>query len=174
MSLTAIDISKQDFSSSLRGYNREEVRAFLDLVAKELETLQQSESRLAEKVTQLEDKLKEFQEIEQTLRDALLSAQEAAKQAQKGSERERELILKNAQIEAEGIRKKAHEDWSELQNQIHQLTAQKKSFIKRLKYILQTQQELMELLETDRDMSEDDTPVLAMSRETGNDAQGAD
>jgi cell division initiation protein len=149
MPLTAIDISKQDFSTSMRGYNREEVRAFLDLVAKELETLQQSESRLAERVAVLEGKLNEFQEIEQTLRDALLSAQEAVKQAQEGSKRERELILKNARIDADQIRKDAQKDLSKIQNHIHHLNAQKNSFIKRLKYILQSQQELIEFLESE-------------------------
>jgi cell division initiation protein len=174
MPLTALDISKQDFSTSLRGYNREEVRAFLNLVAKELETLQQSESRLAEKVSQLEDKLREFQDIEQTLRDALLSAQEAAKQAQKGSERERELIINNAKIEAENIRKQAHEDWSKLQSELHQLRAQKKSFIKRLKYILQSQQELIELLESDDEGPKRSVPKIELAREKQSDDSGAD
>ena len=154
MPLTAIDISKQDFSTSMRGYNREEVRAFLELVAQEIETLQQSESRLAEKVNVLEEKLKQFQEIEQTLRDALLSAQEAIKQAQAGSERERELILKDANIQAERIRKEAQDKLSAVQDQIHKLEAQKNSYIKRLKYLLQSQQELIELLETE----DNDTP----------------
>ena len=149
MSLTAIDISKQDFSTSMRGYNREEVRAFLELVAQEIEALQQSEARLAEKVNVLEEKLKQFQEIEQTLRDALLSAQEAIKQAQEGSERERELILKDANIQAERIRKEAQDKLSSVQDQIHKLDAQKNSYIKRLKYLLQSQQELIELLETE-------------------------
>ena len=149
MPLTAIDISKQDFSSSMRGYNRDEVRAFLELVAQEIETLQQSESRLAEKVNMLEEKLKQFQEIEQTLRDALLSAQDAIKQTQEGSERERELILKDANIQAEHIRKEAQNDLVQVQNQIHKLGAQKNSYIKRLKYLLQSQQELIELLEAE-------------------------
>ena len=149
MPLTAIDISKQDFSTSMRGYNRDEVRAFLELVAQEIETLQQSESRLAEKVNVLEEKLKQFQEIEQTLRDALLSAQGAIKQTQEGSERERELILKDANIQAERIRKEAQDKLAQVQDQIHKLDAQKNSYIKRLKYLLQSQQELIELLETE-------------------------
>ncbi len=149
MPLTAVDISKQDFSTSMRGYNRDEVRAFLELVAQEIETLQQSESRLAEKVNVLEEKLKQFQEIEQTLRDALLSAQGAIKQTQEGSERERELILKDANIQAERIRKEAQDKLAQVQDQIHKLDAQKNSYIKRLKYLLQSQQELIELLETE-------------------------
>jgi cell division initiation protein len=149
MPLTALDITKQDFSTSLRGYNKEEVRAFLDLVAKELESLQYSESRQTEKIALLESKLKEFQEIEQTLRDALLSAQEAIKQTQIGSERERELLLKGARLDAERIRREAQDNWTNVQGQIHRLMAQKNSFIKRLKYILQSQQELIELLESE-------------------------
>jgi len=125
------------------------VRAFLDLVAKELESLQYSENRQAEKVALLEGKLKEFQEIEQTLRDALLSAQEAIKQTQIGSERERELLLKSARLDAERIRREAQDNWTNVQGQIHRLMAQKNSFIKRLKYILQSQQELIELLESE-------------------------
>jgi len=172
--MTALDISKQDFSTSLRGYNREEVRAFLELVAKEFETQQQSESRLAEKVSQLEGKLQEFQNIEQTLRDALVTAQEAAKQSQKGSERERELILKAAKIEAENIRKGAQDEWSRLQNELHQLQAQKRSFITRLKYILQSQQELMELLESEDPGSKGSTPKTKAAREKQSDNSGTD
>jgi cell division initiation protein len=169
MPLTAIDITKQDFSTSLRGYNREEVRAFLDMVANELETLQHSESRLAEKVDGLENKLKEFQAIEQTLKDALLSAQEAAKQSQIGSERERELLLKSAGLDAERIRREAQDNWTNVQGQIHRLMAQKDSFIKRLKYILQSQQELIELLE-----SEPLAPDLDTEMEKPHGTQGTD
>ena len=167
MPLTALDITKQDFSTSLRGYNKEEVRAFLDLVAKEMETLQYSENRLTDKVMALESKLKAFQEMEQTLRDALLSAQEAIKQTQIGSERERELLLKSARLDAERIRREAQDNWTNVQGQIHRLMAQKNSFIKRLKYILQSQQELIELLESEHITTDTES-------EKSDDAQGTD
>ncbi|WP_062198022.1 cell division regulator GpsB [Massilibacterium senegalense] len=55
--LTVKDILEQDFKTSLRGYNPEEVDAFLDIVIKDYEEFQNEIDRLRKENTQLKREL---------------------------------------------------------------------------------------------------------------------
>jgi DivIVA domain-containing protein len=44
--LTPLDIKKQEFKRSMRGYDPEEVNAFLEMVAEEFEALHREKNRL--------------------------------------------------------------------------------------------------------------------------------
>ena len=70
-----MDIEQQEFSRSFRGYNEEEVDDFLDKIVKDYEELINENVRLNEEIERMQEKLKEFSEIEETLRSALLNAQ---------------------------------------------------------------------------------------------------
>ena len=77
MKLTPLDIRKQEFKKIMRGYDPVEVDTFLDMVASDLEEAlkQQKESR--ERIIELETQLKDYRQIEKTLQQTLLQAQEA-------------------------------------------------------------------------------------------------
>ncbi|MBN2248159.1 MAG: DivIVA domain-containing protein [Coriobacteriia bacterium] len=103
MRLTPLDIHHKEFSHALRGYNEVEVDEFLDQVADELERLFKENIDLSEKIEGLELKVREYQDMERTLHNTLLSAQKSADEIAQKAEREADAVLKEAEVKAKEI-----------------------------------------------------------------------
>lgn len=103
MRLTPLDIHHKEFNHSLRGYNEVEVDEFLDSVADELERLFKENIDLSEKIEALEGKVREYQDMERTLHNTLLSAQKSADEIALKAQREGDAVLKEAEVKAKEI-----------------------------------------------------------------------
>jgi len=102
--------------------------------------------------------LADFQMIEKTLQDTLLKAEETSQRSRADSQREAELTLREAQVSAQQIMAEAHQHVERLQGDILLLQSRKDAFIKKLKYLLQSQQDLVDVLN-----SEDFEPEVSSS-----------
>lgn len=104
MALTPLEIRKKVFPVGLRGYATKEVRAFLTIVANELEELRKERAALAEKVDALTARIEAYEKTEKLLKDTLLTAQKVAEEMRANVEKERELMLEKIKQEAEKLR----------------------------------------------------------------------
>ncbi len=93
MRITPMDIEQQEFSRSFRGYNEEEVDDFLDKIVKDYEELINENVKLNEEIEKMTERLKEFSEIEESLRSALLNAQKSAEEMKEKVEDETKIII---------------------------------------------------------------------------------
>lgn len=107
MKITPLDIHQKEFRRALRGYNEEEVDAFLDEVAKEMERLFQENIDLTERVERLEKKVAQYQSFEQALQETMLAAQKAAGDLKQNAEKTAQLIIRDAQMKAEQVKRQA-------------------------------------------------------------------
>lgn len=149
MKLTPLDIKKQKFALKMRGFDPTEVETFLEMVANEYETMLNDRNRLNEEVTRLKTQLRDYQQVEKTLQETLMNAQENVNQALENSKREAHIILRESELKAEKILDEAREKLDKMRNELSILRAQKESFSKRLKHLLQSQIELINVLEID-------------------------
>jgi len=145
--ITPLDIRKQEFRKAFRGFDCEEVEAFLDIMADEFEKLTGENLELREKVRNLEGTLAEYRKLEETLRDTLVTAQKTTDQVQQNAKREAELILKDAELKAEQIVEEARRRVSQISAQIAELRSQRDSLIAKLRAICNSQIELLESFE---------------------------
>jgi DivIVA domain-containing protein len=106
MELTPLDVRKKkgDFRRGLRGYEPGVVDDFLDLVADRLESLVREAAASREKVARLEQQVADYRDREKALTEALVTAQEMREEIRAQSAREVDLIRREAEQEAEGIR----------------------------------------------------------------------
>lgn len=105
MRITPLDIHQKQFRRAIRGYNEEDVDAFLDEVAKEMERLFQENIDLTEKVERLEKRVAQYQSFEQAIQETMLTAQKSAEELKKNAEKAAELIIKDAQMKAEQVKR---------------------------------------------------------------------
>jgi DivIVA domain-containing protein len=107
--LTPIEIRKKkgDFPRSVRGYNVAEVDIFLELVADRLEELVLEARESETRVARLEEELSVYRQREQSLLDALVSAEALREEVRRQAEREAELIRREADAGAEDVRRAA-------------------------------------------------------------------
>jgi cell division initiation protein len=147
--LTPLDIKKQEFKRTMRGYDPEEVNAFLEMVAEEFEALHREKNRLEDETLKLRTQLHDYQEVERTLKQTLMNAQESMQLSRDNSKREADLVLREAELQAERIISDARKKLGELKNELLVVRAQKDSFARRLRHLLESQLELIGVLELD-------------------------
>ncbi len=103
LSITPLDIQNKEFERAFRGYDIEDVDDFLDRIAKDLEQLIGEKKELAEQITQLQEKNKNYQKLEETMHNAIVVAQETADEVKQNAKREADLIRREAEREAKQI-----------------------------------------------------------------------
>jgi cell division initiation protein len=147
MKLTPLDIKKQEFKKVLRGYDPVEVDTFMDMLANEFEDLLKVQKEMRDRAIELEVQLKDYRQIEKTLQQTLLQAQEATGRTYESARRESELIVREAEQKATRILEQANTDLSRMNNEIMQLYSKKESLIGRLRVLLSSELELLKTLE---------------------------
>ena len=136
MRITPMDIEQQEFSRSFRGYNEEEVDDFLDKIVKDYEELINENVRLNEEIEKMQEKLKEFSEIEETLRSALLNAQKSAEEMKGRVEEEAKVIIEKAEMDAKTLKQQVLQREDLLKNEIDNLRRYKFTFKEKFKSML--------------------------------------
>jgi len=136
MRITPMDIEQQEFSKSFRGYNEEEVDDFLDKIVKDYEELINENVRLNEEIERMQEKLKEFSEIEETLRSALLNAQKSAEEMKGRVESEAKIIIEKAELEAKSLKQQVLQNEDLVKNEINNLRRYKFTFKEKFKSML--------------------------------------
>jgi cell division initiation protein len=149
LKLTPLDIKKQRFKTKVRGFDPIEVESFLEMLADEYESILNERNRLSEEVIRLKTQLTDYQQVEKTLQETLMNAQETVSQSKENSKREAQIVLREAELKAERILDEAREKLDKMKNELTILRSQKESFAKRLKHLLESQIELIKVLEID-------------------------
>lgn len=149
MRVTPLEIRKQEFKKSMRGYDAVEVDAFIEKLADDFESMMQENSDLSKRLTTADAELKHFKEVEKTLKDTLYKVQETSQLSKQNSEKEANLVKKEAELSAVQMIDKARQDVHAMREEVNTLRQQKESFIARLRHLLGSQIELLEVLEID-------------------------
>ncbi|MFZ5516895.1 MAG: DivIVA domain-containing protein [Candidatus Zhuqueibacterota bacterium] len=149
MKITPLDIKKQVFKKVFRGYDPIEVETFLEMVAEEFEYLNKLKNELSDDVLRLKTQLRDYQEVEKTFKESLMNAQQTINQSRENSKRESDLVIKEAEVKAEKMLETTKRQLIDLKNQLMVVKAQKDSFAKRLRHLLESQVELLSVLEMD-------------------------
>jgi cell division initiation protein len=136
MRITPMDIEQQEFSRSFRGYNEEEVDDFLDKIVKDYEELINENVRLNEEIERMQEKLKEFGEIEETLRNALLNTQKSTEEMKGRVEKEAKIIIEKAEMEAKALKQQVFQKEDLVKNEIDNLRRYKFTFKEKFKSML--------------------------------------
>lgn len=149
LKLTPLDIKKQVFKKVMRGFDPVEVETFLEMVSEEFESLIKQKNNLSDDVLKLKTQLQDYQEVEKTFKESLMNAQQTMNQSRENSKRESTLIIKEAEVRAEKILENAKKQLNDMKNELMIIKAQKDSFAKRLRHLLESQLELLKVLEID-------------------------
>lgn len=104
--LTPLDVRKKrgDFGRAFRGYTREEVDGYLELVAERLEELVRDNLTLRERGERLAEQVAAFQERERAVQDAIVTAEKLRDEIRTHALREAELLRREAEAELESAR----------------------------------------------------------------------
>jgi len=147
MKLTPLDIKRQEFKKVMRGYDPVEVDTFMDMMANEFEDLLKVQKEMRDRVVELEIQLKDYRQIEKTLQQTLLQAQEATGRTYESARKEAELIVREAEQKGAKIVEQANSDLARMNNEFIQMLARKESLIGRLRVLLSSELDLIKTLD---------------------------
>lgn len=149
MKLTPMDISNKEFKKGFRGYDSEEVDEFINEIIDNYEELYKENSRLKENLSRSNEKLEHYVKIENTIQNTLLLAQNAAEQARETSQKESDMILKNANEAAKRILDKAHNDVIFINDEYEKVKQEFIKFRAKFRNFMNAQTETFDELEKD-------------------------
>lgn len=149
MKLTALEIKQQEFEKSLRGYDKAEVQAFLNLMSNEWEHLVAKNRELEERIDELEEKLKHYERVEEALHETLQTAKESAEQKLTGARKDARNKIEKAEMEAESIIREATQQRQQVRQSIIRLLDRRKEIIGGIRSYLDMAKESLEQFSKD-------------------------
>mgnify|MGYP000860134024 CR=1 FL=1 len=144
MSITPLDIHNKEFKTVLRGYDRNEVDEFLDFIIKDLEQVFKESAELKDSNQALKEKLEHYHNLEQTLHNALVVAQETAEEVKASAKREAQLINREAELKAERLVDDAIGKVRRMTAELDEMRKQSSVFRARLINLLKAQLEMLD------------------------------
>ena len=137
--LTPLDVRRYEFGKALRGYDPQRVEQFREQVATEMERLARQIQELEAKVRGLQEQLRSFRERDKALNDALVSAQQLRTEIRQQSEREAELIMREARSAAERQLDDARSDLRRVEEALVSMERSRRAFLAQLRVICERQ-----------------------------------
>ena len=160
--LTPLEIQKQTFSRVLKGYHADEVRAYLHLVAEEIERLLRENDRLQRDVTMLREDVEDHTNRERILKDTLLSAQKVAEDLTANARKEAELIVKDAELLSERLISQAQQRVADIEKNIGDLRMERRAARNKLTTTIDMIQQMIAL---DAEEEANGEPITSMFRQ---------
>ncbi len=140
MPLTPLDIHNKEFSRRLRGYDEDE---FLDQVIKDYESVIRENKELQNQLLSIQERLDHFVNIEESLSKTILVAQEAADDVKNNSKKESQLIIKEAEKNADRIINEALSKSRKVAIETEELRKQASIYRTRFRTLVEAQLELL-------------------------------
>jgi cell division initiation protein len=136
--LTPIDIQQIKFGLSFRGYSRQEVDAFLDKTALALEAQLGEMQAMREQGAAVEVQLSELRKKESALNNTLVAAQQVVEEMKRNAQKEVELRLKEAELQAERLVQDAWAQLRQVTQELEEARREKRLFLERWRSSLKT------------------------------------
>jgi len=148
MKLSPSDVQRQAFGVRFRGFDPDEVRAFLAAVAEEMAQLQRAKDEIEQQLRHLEQIVGEHREREAILKSTLLTAQKAADDIRESARREADTVVKQAELQGDRLLELAQARAHEVERGILELRAHRtglrtdiRALVTRLSHVLDLQEE---------------------------------
>jgi cell division initiation protein len=137
MKITPLDIEQKKFSVKFRGFDREEVLSFLELVREEMEELMRNNSFLREELAKAVKELKDCKETEASLKNVLVSTQRMVEEFKVNAEKEASQIKKEAEFHANRLLESVQQKVAVIKSEINDLEVRKRCYQQELKNLIE-------------------------------------
>lgn len=136
MNLTSKDIKKNDFRKSLRGFDANEVEAFLETVSNHYEKLLVENKNLMERIKSLTNDINIYKENELTLQKAIVKSQDLAEEIVNNAKRKADLIVREAELNSKKIGQDVNEDIINKKNELEEIKMKNERLMEETKSFL--------------------------------------
>ena len=144
MRFTPVDIRHQQFSPRLfRGYDSQEVDAFLEDVAEDYEQLGRENALLKEQLAALEERSHGIEDREKMLQDTLVTTQRLSEEMKDNARREANLLIREAELQGDKLLEEVRAEEAKLKAEILALKRTRRQLAEGLRLTLDMYQRLV-------------------------------
>lgn len=137
--ITPQEIEEKVFKKSMRGFNCEEVDEFLDDLRVDYENLIRENESLKERVRMYSEQLNKYTNIEDTLKETLITAQTAAEDTTSAANKKARIIIEEAEFMGKQKIDEATSRVIEIRKEYDNITAEFKMFKNKFKSLLESE-----------------------------------
>lgn len=160
MILTTRDLKEKTFKNGFRGYDKDEVNDFLDIVTEDYETLVRLNREQEHTIKELEERLAYFDDMKESLTQSVILAQETAEKVKASARTEADNLvnkatfdsqhlIEEAKAKANEILRDATDDAKRVAVETEDLKRQSRAFHQRLLAVIEGQMGLVNAPEWD-------------------------
>lgn len=154
MGITPAVIKQKEFSTRFRGFDVHEVDGFLEEVAHEVTRLNREISTIKEERHRLNLENQGYQKREMSLKRVMIQSQKVLDQMKLNARKSAELVIANAEVEAEKILNRAHQRLSQLHSDITELKRQRMQIEVQIGSVIESHAKLLEMSKQESKASE--------------------
>ncbi len=150
MRLTPIEIRRHRFNPRWRGFDRDEVRTFLDMVISDFEDVVRENAQLRRDNERLAREVQNYRGKERTIHETLTTTQGLVGELKRTASKEAELIVAEAEVRAQKTVQEAEAHRAGVQEEIIQLRHLRHRLGADLRHTVQGYLSLIEAYQTPR------------------------
>lgn len=154
MGITPSVIKQKEFSTRFRGFDVQEVDSFLQEMAHELTRLNLEISTIKEDKHRLDLENQGYKKRETSLKRVMIQSQKVIEQMKLNATKSAELVVANAEVEAEKMLNRAHQRLSQLHSDITELKRQRMQIEVQIGSVIESHAKLLEMSKQDNKASE--------------------
>ena len=145
MSITSDVIQQKTFTVKFRGFDVQEVDSFLENISYELKKSENTIQSIKNKNHRLNLENQGYKKREDSMKRIILQSEKITEQMKKNAKKSAEIIIANAEVEAEKILNKSHQRLSQLHNDIIELKRQRIQIEMQISSVIEAHSKLIEM-----------------------------
>jgi cell division initiation protein len=145
MGVTPLVVKQKEFSTRFRGFDVQEVDTFLEDIARELASQDQTIEALRQEKRRLEHENQGYRKREDSMKNAMIQSQKVLDQMKDNAKKSAQVVIANAEVEAEKILNRAHKRLSQLHSDITELKRQRIQLEMQISSVLESHSKMLEM-----------------------------
>jgi cell division initiation protein len=141
--LMPIDIVNHKFRQGLKGYVQAEVDDFMGQVADAYGKALEENERLKQELEKAERALRQYQQVEETMKSALVLAEKTADETRGRAQEQASLVVREAEQQAREIAAAARHEAEDIARQVQDLRQERDRFEAEFRALLETYMHLL-------------------------------
>ncbi|MCF6246742.1 MAG: DivIVA domain-containing protein [Desulfobacula sp.] len=160
MGITPLVVKQKEFTTRFRGFDVQEVDYFLEEVSKELENLNHTTQGIHEENHRLNLENRGYRKREDSMKNAMIQSQKVLDQMKENAKKSSQLIIANAEVEAEKILNRAHKRLSQLHSDIIELKRQRIQLEMQIGAVIESHSRLLEMTKQENKAADETDSTL--------------
>jgi cell division initiation protein len=166
--MTAEDKKNKPFRRAFLGYSIQEVNAYKEQVQDRVGALSAENDALKRRLVDFKEELSSYREREMSLEATLRQTRQITEEVKQNAERESQVILAEAELQAEKILNQAHTRLAQIHDDISELKRQRAQFEVRLRSLIEAHMKILDVEgDRDRDLAELEDKIRILRTPSG-------